>query len=100
VLACEIALAAESKRIVRLHSFGRDYKPWNEYARTIRTELERQSLWPLDITDYSLVIARTSDVDPETPFVEYLRALHARKRLELNNLLATHGRTIQLDQTR
>jgi len=23
-----------------LHSFGRDFKPWDEYARTIRAELE------------------------------------------------------------
>ena len=43
LLACEIALAAEPKRVMVLHSFGRDFKPWNEYARTIRTELERQS---------------------------------------------------------
>jgi hypothetical protein len=41
-----------------LHSFGRDFKPWNEYGRTIRTELERQSPWPLDITDHSLLNAR------------------------------------------
>ena len=66
-----------------LHSFGRDFKPWNEYARTIRTELERQSPWPLDITDHSLLTARSSDEEPETPFVEYLRALHAKKPLDL-----------------
>jgi signal transduction histidine kinase len=75
--------AAESKRVMVLHSFGRDFKPWNEYARTIRTELERQSPWPLDITDHSLVSARTSDENPEAAFVEYLRALHANKPLDL-----------------
>jgi len=83
VLACEVASAAEPKRVMVLHSFGRDFKPWNEYARTIRTELERQSPWPLDITDQSLVTARTSDEDPETPFVEYLRTLYAKKPLDL-----------------
>ena len=83
LLACELALAAESKRVVVLHSFGRDFKPWNEYARTIRTELERQSPWPLDITDHSLLTARSSDEDPEAPFVEYLRALHSKKPPDL-----------------
>jgi len=83
LLACELALAAESKRVMVLHSFGRDFKPWNEYARTIRTELERQSPWPLDITDHSLLTARSSDEDPEAPFVEYLRALHSKKPPDL-----------------
>jgi signal transduction histidine kinase len=83
LLACDIALAAESKRVMILHSFGRDFKPWNEYARTIRTELERQSPWPLDITDHSLLTARSNDENPEAPFVEYLRALHTKSPLDL-----------------
>ena len=68
---------AESKRVLMLHSFGRDFKPWSEYARTIRAELDRQSPWPLEITEHSLMSARSSDENPEAPFVEYLRALHA-----------------------
>jgi len=43
--ACSAALAAESKRVMLLHSFGRDFKPWSEYAKSIRTELSRQSPW-------------------------------------------------------
>ena len=62
-----------------LHSFGRDFKPWSEYARTIRMELNRQSPWPLDITEHSLITARSPDEDPEVPFVEYLRALSAKR---------------------
>jgi signal transduction histidine kinase/ABC-type uncharacterized transport system substrate-binding protein len=83
IVACAVAEAAESKQVMLLHSFGRDFKPWNEYARTIRTELERQSPWRLDITDHSLINARSSDEDSEQPFVEYLRALHAKKPLDL-----------------
>jgi signal transduction histidine kinase len=83
ILTCAAAEAAESKRVMVLHSFGRDFKPWNEYARTIRTELERQSPWPVDITDHSLLTARSSDEDSEGPFVEYLRALYAKKPLDL-----------------
>ena len=75
--------AAESKRVMMLHSFGRDFKPWSEYARTIRAELDRQSPWPLEITEHSLMSARSSDENPEAPFVEYLRALHAKRPLDL-----------------
>src|SRR5262245_61861437 len=37
--------AAETghKRIMILHSVGREFRPWNEYARAIRAELDRQS---------------------------------------------------------
>jgi len=68
---------AESKRVLLLHSFGREFKPWSEYAETIRSELNSQSPWPLDITEHSLITARSSDENPETAFVEYLRALFA-----------------------
>src|SRR6476660_679271 len=61
LLATLGAAAAESKRVLMLHSFGRDFKPWSEYARTIRAELDRQSPWPLEITEHSLMSARSSD---------------------------------------
>src|ERR1044072_9446295 len=57
----ETATAAESNRVILLHSFGREFKPWGEYATTIRDELNRQSPWPLDITEHSVVTARSSD---------------------------------------
>src|SRR6516164_4492849 len=85
VLACVVSAilllgtlgpgAAESKRVLMLHSFGRDFKPWSEYARNIRAELEQQSLWPLEISDHST--ASSGDEKSEAPLVEYLRALHA-----------------------
>jgi signal transduction histidine kinase len=82
-VACPVVAAAEPKRVMLLHSFGRDFKPWSEYAKSIRAELERQSSWPLDITDHSLVTARSADEDPEGPFVEYLRALFSKHPLDL-----------------
>ena len=77
------AAAADAKRVVLLHSFGRDFKPWNEYARFIRRELQRQSPWQLDITDLSLMTARSSNEDPEVPFVAYLTALFAKQQPDL-----------------
>ena len=82
-LGCPAGFAAESKRVLLLHSFGRDFKPWSEYAKSIRSELDRQSPWPLDIIEYSLVTARFSDENSEVPFVEYLRALFAKHPLDL-----------------
>ena len=72
-------LAAEPghKRVMILHSVGREFRPWNEYARAIRAELDQQSPWPLDVQEHSLVAARSADVNPDTPFLEYLRMLYA-----------------------
>ena len=66
-----------------LHSFGRDFKPWSEYAREIRSELARQSPWALDITEHSLITARSGNENPEAPFVQYLGSLFAEHPLDL-----------------
>src|SRR4051794_10967262 len=77
------ALAAEPKRVMLLHSFGTNFKPWSEYGKEIRSELERHSPWPLDITEQSLIAARFNDENPEAPFAEYLRVLFAKHPLDL-----------------
>lgn len=73
---------SEPKRVLLLHSFGRDFAPWNEYARTFREELNRQSPDPIDLYEASLATARFPD-EEEGPFAEYLRALFAKRRLDL-----------------
>jgi signal transduction histidine kinase len=77
------AADSEQKRVMILHSFGQDFRPWGDYARTIRAELARQSPWPLDIHDHSLITARSNNENPDSPFVEYLSALEAGRRLDL-----------------
>ena len=54
LLAMTGAAFSEPKRVMLLHSFGRDFAPWNEYARTIREELAQQSKEPVDIFEASL----------------------------------------------
>ena len=54
-------------------------KPWSDYAQGIREELNRQSRWPLTITDQSVVSARYGHSDPEIAFVDYLAALFAQQ---------------------
>ena len=44
---------------------------------------DQQSQWPLEISDHSLMTARSSDENTEAPFIEYLRALHADRPLHL-----------------
>ena len=83
LFASQVASAAEHKRIMLLHSFGPDFKPWSEYAKDIRAELARQSPWPLDIIENSLVTARFGDENPEAPFVDYLSALFAKHPLDV-----------------
>jgi signal transduction histidine kinase len=73
---------SEPKRVLLLHSFGRDFAPWNEYARTIREQLVRQSPEPVDIFEASLATVRFAD-DEEAPFVDYLRALFAKRKVDL-----------------
>ncbi|MHC2619343.1 signal transduction histidine kinase [Bradyrhizobium huanghuaihaiense] len=72
----ERSLRGELKRVLLLHSFGREFRPWSEYARDIKAELERQSPWPLDIQEHALLTARFNNPGPEAPFVEYLQSLY------------------------
>ncbi|AMA57521.1 ATPase [Bradyrhizobium sp. CCGE-LA001] len=74
--AVERSRRGDLKRVLILHSFGREFRPWSEYARDIKTELERQSPWPLDIQEHALLTARFNNPGPETPFVEYLHSLY------------------------
>jgi signal transduction histidine kinase len=67
----------ETKRVLILHSVGREFRPWNAYAKDIRAELDRQSRWPIDVQEHSLVVARSGDPRAEELFLEYIKALYA-----------------------
>jgi signal transduction histidine kinase len=77
------ARAEEARQVMLLYSFGKDFKPWSAYAAALPSELRQRSRWPLDITEYSLVSARSGDEAPEGPFVDYLHAVFANKPLDL-----------------
>jgi len=64
------------KRVLILHSVGREFRPWNAYAKDIRAELDRQSRWPIDVQEHSLVAARSGDPRAEELFLEYIKALY------------------------
>jgi signal transduction histidine kinase len=80
---CQVALAAGPKRVMLLHSFGRDFTPWNNYSRAIRVELSLRSPWSIDIIDHSLVTARFGGEAHDIPLIDYLNAAHADNPLDL-----------------
>ncbi|MGM4885795.1 sensor histidine kinase [Tardiphaga sp. 20_F10_N6_6] len=67
---------SDIKRVLVLHSFGREFRPWSEHARSIKATLERLSPWPLDIQEHALLTARFNNPGPEAPFVDYLNSLY------------------------
>lgn len=74
---------AQPKNVLFLHSFGSDFQPWVTWSREIDRELNRQSPWPLDIQEQSLITARSGAASSETKFAEYLDALYAERPPDL-----------------
>ena len=75
--------AAQPKKILLLHSFGPNFEQGAAWSREIQRELNRQSPWPLDIQEQSLVTALDGDDAAEAKFVEYLKALYAQRPPDL-----------------
>jgi signal transduction histidine kinase len=70
------AECGEAKRVLLLHSFGREFRPWSEYARSIRAALEQQSPWPLDLQEHALLTPRFNDPSSDAPFIDYLSSVY------------------------
>jgi signal transduction histidine kinase len=75
--------AAEPKRVLLLHSLGREFAPFADVSGRFREELIKQSTDPVDYYEISLETARFGGADQERPFVDYLQALFAQRRLDL-----------------
>ena len=71
------------KRVLILHSFGRDFAPFSAVSSGFRTELVQQSAAPIEFLEASLASARVIEGESERPFVEYLRALFAHRPPDL-----------------
>jgi signal transduction histidine kinase/ABC-type uncharacterized transport system substrate-binding protein len=83
LVTADSVAAIAPKRIVFLHSYGLNFKPWGEYAKALRQELDRRSHWPLVIEDFSVVTARAIDENAEVQFAEYLSALFSSRAPDL-----------------
>jgi signal transduction histidine kinase len=67
------ATAAEPKRVLFLHSFGRDFAPYDATVAAIRTELMRAPGQAVAIYDASLDAGQPTGPDDPKPLVELLR---------------------------
>ena len=73
----------QPKKLLLLHTFGPTFEQGTAWSRELQKELNRQSPWTLDIQEQSLVTARDGDDAAEAKFVEYLKALYARRPPDL-----------------
>jgi len=75
--------AAQPKKVLFLHTFGPNFEQGTAWSREIQKELNRQSPWPLNIQEQSLVTALDGDDAAEAKFVEYIGALYAQRAPDL-----------------
>jgi signal transduction histidine kinase len=68
---------AQTKRVLFLHSFGRDSAPYDATVAAIRAELNRDSSDPIAIYDASLDAGRASEFEVQQSFLELLRRRYA-----------------------
>lgn len=77
------AAEPEPKRVLMLHSFGPRFKPWSDYAQTIRSEISHQRQEAVAFLDHSLMNAPEDDENSEAAFVDYLRTLYANRPVDV-----------------
>lgn len=80
--AC-VAFGAEPKHVMLIHSFGRDFAPFNSFSAVLRNELVSRYSGSLDILEVSLESARSGDAVQEGFLVDYLAAQSSVRRLDL-----------------
>src|SRR5436190_19144342 len=76
------AKCAEPRRILLLHSFGREFEPFNTFSENFRSQLAQKSPQPVEFFDVALGGARFESSD-EGPFVDYLIALFEGRPVDL-----------------
>ncbi len=70
------ATASDSpRRILIVHSFGRDFAPFDEVSGHFRTELARRSQQPVEFLDASLEMARFDGLERDEPLLDFLAAI-------------------------
>ena len=71
-LVASAAEASEPKRVLIIHTFGRDFAPFNATGLALRTDLATQLRQPVVFRDVSLDAERGDAAGNERPLVEYL----------------------------
>jgi signal transduction histidine kinase len=71
------------KRVLVLHSFGRTFAPYDEFAYGFQRELAQLSPEPVEFFEVSLETARFTETMKQSPFVAYIEALTAERQFDL-----------------
>jgi len=71
------------KRVLILHSFGRDFATYAEVSSSFQTELARLSPQPVEFFEASLETARFAWATNEGPLVTYLHSLFSERPIDL-----------------
>ncbi len=66
-------MAAEPRRVLLLHSFGREFAPYDGFLAAFRTELAKGSKAPIAVYEATLDAEQASSLDDPQPFLELLR---------------------------
>ena len=73
----------QPKRVLVIASYGRDIAPWNAITPAFKRELARLIESPVEFYETGPATARAGESQPETVFVDYLRALYATEPPDL-----------------
>ncbi len=71
-----MVMANEPRRILVVHSFGRDFLPFADVATVFRSEVARLSPVPVEFMDASLEMARFDGGDRDGPLLDFLLATY------------------------
>ncbi|PWU09442.1 MAG: ATPase [Verrucomicrobia bacterium] len=77
------AAPVEAKRVLMIHSFGREFAPFTAISSAFRTELAQQSPGPIEFHEASLESSIFPGAATDKPVVEYLRAVFAGQKVDL-----------------
>jgi len=83
LLAFPISVSAEPRHVLLLHSFEREFAPFDAFTRDFRAELSKNSPVPVIFYEVSLQLARSNEIPPEGPTLDYMHAMLANQRLDL-----------------
>jgi signal transduction histidine kinase len=83
VSGANAAEGGRARRVLLLHSFGREFAPFSVFSDYFRTDLALQLRAPVDFYDMAVYSARFDQAPGEGPFVDYLLALFAKRRPDL-----------------
>jgi PAS domain S-box-containing protein len=71
------------RRVLLVHSFGRDFSPFSEVAARFRTRLAELSPEPVEFMDAPLEMARFDGEDRDRPLLDFLESIYLNQPPDL-----------------